>query len=533
MHKPPLTVNGIEPDPTTRNLYLEQVPLADNLASDIAQINNGDFVIRTSGGDTSIEDGAASLVTIKGNMVKTGYVPEELTLTVTPATREEGVDPITATIDRDTFVAYVVASGTITLTYTTAWSADPANYGITVEGTPIAGDVITVVYVKEERGTITTATPTSFNSTGWNLYNNTDGYARVVAYSTQYGYRIGGTYSLVDFSTTLTGARTAVTVEDGLFNVAEDGYIFVTNGDATTFIYPTWTNWTDEYTGDFQTYTVDTIDLSEAMLLFPYGLLAVGNTRDEINLNVQRCVQRIERLAYTAENLETVIESGVDYDTDTNYIYAVLESPVSTAIIIDGGYTVSDHGIEFFTGTTVPVVTETLYGENLKDKLRTDVLTISEQTLTSTQKTQVQANLGLVIANDLTTTDAGKVLDARQGKLLNDKIATSALTLTASTGFSKRPSCRLEKAGNVVTLAFDIATTSAMTLTTTYKEVLSFDNNYSPTTDVFALCWVLGSSNILLVDIVSGKVSVRTFTSNVNLNQSDIIRGTVTWITGV
>ena len=30
MHRPPLTVNGIEPDPTTRDLEIETVPLADN-----------------------------------------------------------------------------------------------------------------------------------------------------------------------------------------------------------------------------------------------------------------------------------------------------------------------------------------------------------------------------------------------------------------------------------------------------------------------------------------------------------------------
>jgi hypothetical protein len=331
-------------------------------------------MIRTSGGGTSIDSGEAFLSSIRGNMVKTGYVPEVLNMTVTPAPREEGESPITATINRDTFVAYVPASTTITLTYTTAWSADPALYGISVSGTPVNGDIITVVYVQAERGTITPAMPTTFNSTGWNLYDNATGYARVVRYSTVYGFKLGGTYSLVDFSETLTGARTSVTLENGYFTVPSDGYVFVTGGDETTYIYATWADWTDTYEGDFETYTVDTIDLSTIMVGFPNGLLAVGNVRDEINFNTQTAISRIERLAYTPENLAIVIASGVEYDTDTNYIYAVRSNPFTTTIEVSGTYTVSDHGIEFYTGSTdTPVITEILYGENLKEYLQHDV----------------------------------------------------------------------------------------------------------------------------------------------------------------
>ena len=422
MHRPPLTVNDIEPDSTTRNLYLEQVPLANNLASDIAQINYGDFIQRMSGGNSSIEDGNASLNSIKGNMVHTGYVPQSIEMTVTPAERGEGETPITATINEETFVSSASGSGTYTFSYTTEWSVDPESYGISVTGTPVNGDVITVIYVAENRGTITVATPTAFKSTGWNLYDNDAGYAKVVAYSTQYGYKIGGTYSLIEFSETLTGTKTAVTVSDGNFNVTADGYIFITGGNSTTYIYATWSDWTEGYSGDFQTYTVDTIDLTEAMLAFPNGLCAVGDIRDEINLNVMRTIQRVERLAYTAENLANVIASGVAYICDTNYIYAQLETPVSTSIDISGNYTVSDHGIEFFTGTTVPVYTETLYGENLKDKLRTDVLTISAQTLDASQKAQVQSNIGLVPTQATNITAGGYVADARVINTLNDQM---------------------------------------------------------------------------------------------------------------
>ena len=413
MHKPPLTVNGVEPNPETRDLYLSEVPLAGNLASDIAQVSNGLYIERMAGGAASIEDGDASLTTVRGNLERNGYVAESLDMTVSPV---EG-STITATIDRDTFVAYVPASGTITLIYTTAWSADPVDYGITVSGDPATGDTITVVYVKEERGTITTATPATFTSTGWNLYNNDTGYARVIAYSTQYGYKLGGTYNLIEFAETISGERSAISVIDGYFNVPSDGFVFVNGGDATTYIYATWSDWTDGYDGAFQTYRASTIDLTEAMLLFPYGLCAIGDVHDEINPNVARAIRRIDRTAYTETNLETIIASGVPYIYDTNYIYFVLETPVTDSIDVDGAYIVSDHGIEFYTGTTVPVYTETLYGENLKDKLRTDVLTISAQTLTAAQQTQARNNISAASQADIAALNGN--LTALSNNLMN------------------------------------------------------------------------------------------------------------------
>ena len=392
MRRPPLTVNGNTPD-TSRNIFIKEVPLATNLSSDIAQYVAGTFIQRTTGGGTPVSNGEASLTSIKGNMVHEGVVAESIDMTVTG-------EAITATLDRDTFVSYVSSSGTITLVYTSSWSADPANYGITVSGTPTDGDTITVVYVKEDRGTIYTATPSAFNSTGWNLYDKTTGIAKVVDYSTQYGYLVGGSYTLLEFATTISGTRSVVDVNNGHFSVPSDGYIFVTGGDATTYILATWSDWTDGYSGNFQSYTVDTIDLSEIMVDFPYGLLAVGGVRDEINIAAQLAIHRVQRLDY-ADNIEDVIASGLAYEADTNYVYVVLATPTTESIELDGDYIVSDHGIEFYDGTDVPVVSESLYGENLKDKLRTDVLTISAQTLTATQKAQVISNIGAVGVNTL------------------------------------------------------------------------------------------------------------------------------------
>ena len=78
------------------------------------------------------------------------------------------------------------------------------------------------------------------------------------------------------------------------------------------------------------------------------------------------------------ENLETVIESGVDYDTDTSYIYYVRTTPVTRTFSIDPSYTVSDHGLEFLTGTTIPCECVSIYGNDLKNKLIRDVVTKSQ-----------------------------------------------------------------------------------------------------------------------------------------------------------
>lgn len=404
----PETVNNTPVTEGTRNIQIDEVPLATNLSSDETQFNQGTFIERTSGGSSSIAEGDADLVSVLGTMVHTGFVPESIVMTVTPAEREEGVAPITATIDNDIFKSQVSTSGTTTFTYTTDWNLDPTTYGITVDGEPINGDVITVVYVVGNRGTITTASPTSFNSTGWNLFDYSAGYAKVVYYSDEYGYEIDGAYTSLAFASTVTGTQTPISVVDGNFTVPSDGYVFVTGGNSTTTcIYPTWSDWIGGHTGSFEAYTVDTIDITSIMANFTAGLCRVGTVADEINFNLQTAISRIQRLAYTAENLADVIASGVDYEADTNYIYAVRQSPVTYSFELDGTYTVSDHGIEYFTGTTVPCEVLIIYGNNLKNKLERDVLTKSQD-----------------LVNNLTTNDPDKALSAAMGYSLNGNIAT-------------------------------------------------------------------------------------------------------------
>ena len=318
---------------------------------------------------------------------------------------------ITATIDRDTFVAYVDSSGTYNLYFTTEWSENPELYGITVTGTPLAGDQIQVVYVKEVRGTIAQATPTALVGTGWNLYESTNGYARVIPYSDDYGYKIGGTYTSLLFKEDLEDDGTAITPdENGLFTVESAGYVVVTGGSTDTYIVTTWSDW--EYEA-YEAYKESTVSLSFLFgegKAFPWGLLKVGTAQDEIDRMAGKAISRVERQAYSAENRAAAEASGRQYDFDENYIYIERAAAVETAIDLEGEYTVSEYGMEYIAGTEVPVYTEIIYGENLKDKLRRDVVTIRKQTLTATQKAQARENIDAVSRSEITEESAFRIV---------------------------------------------------------------------------------------------------------------------------
>ena len=322
-------------------------------------------------------------------------------MTVTAATRT-APPAITATVDRDTWVGKVSNSGTYTFTYSTEWklnntAVDMAEYGITVTNTPIAGDIITIVYVKEVRGTITVATPSALVATGWNLYNHTAGYARVVKYSDSLGYKIGGTYTSLAFAETPTGTQTAITPDaNGLFNVSKDGYVIVTGGNNTdTAIWTTWSDWTSSYDGSWEAYRESQVDISGIMTAyFPYGLLKVGTVCDEIDFVHKQAISRISRTTYSAEARASAEASGRAYEFDEDYIYQVKASETVNSITVDEEYTISEHGLEFFADTDVAVGSVIIYGANLKDKLKRDVLTISAQSLTEAQKSQVRDNIG-------------------------------------------------------------------------------------------------------------------------------------------
>jgi len=392
------TVNNTSPD-ANGNVTLNKVPIADTLDSSIRQQSSGEYIVRTAGGSASLSDGPASLLRVMGNSVRTGYTPESLDFHVNSDSCDASITSM------DTFRTAMENSGTLTLSYTSSWSADPATYGITVVGTPENGDSIVAVWVKEVRGTITNSQPTGFSVTGWNLYSQTAGYARVVKYSDEYGYGISGTYTSLAFSATESGEQTAITVSGGLFTVPGDGYVWVTGGDSTTAIWTTWSDWTAGYQGDFAAYSKTTISLATIMgTLFPDGLCAVGDVKDYIDIAGGYAYNWIDVLEYSAENLAVAEASGRPYTYDEENILLSRANAVITALTstlaINGAYTVNSHGLEMFDGTTVPVGSMTSYGVDLKNKLERDVATLSQQTLTDQQKKQVRDNIGAAAVAD-------------------------------------------------------------------------------------------------------------------------------------
>ena len=395
-----LTVNGVSRD-EYGNVQINRVNYAGDLESSFSQNSDETFLQRTSGGTASIVDGDAWLAAVMGNSVHTGFVEEVLEMEV----RETGDDGhISAEIDRATFFANEnLPSSPILLAYSSSWSTDPSTYGITVTGTPVNGDQISITYVREEPGTITVASPSSFISTGWNLYQSANGYAKVVKYSDEYGYKISGDYTSLQFSTTVSGEKTALAVEDDLFNVEQDGYVWVTGGNAAnTAIWPTWSDWTDNYPGSFAAFSSTEIDLSDVMTTyFPNGLCRVGNVYDEINISLGVAIVRIERMQNNATNMATAISSGRLFDYDESYIYIVMASATTHSIDVSGAYTANQHGIEYFAGSSIAAEAQTIYGMNLKNKLERDTLTISQQTLSANEKSQVRKNIDAASVADV------------------------------------------------------------------------------------------------------------------------------------
>ena len=398
------SVNNVLPA-SNGNVSITTVDVARQLQTNNAQLTEGTFLRRTAGGTANIGDGDAWLGVVRGNMVHTGYTAESFAVTVT----SDAEEPITAEVtNKATFRTQAEEGGTYEFNYTSSWDVNPASWGVTVDGTPESGDKITVVWTEEVRGTITPATPTGFTATGWNLYNHTAGYARVLKYSGSDSTMFmvsGSTVTGLQFSATPDGTRTTITPDaNGGFDIAADGYIFVTGGNNTdTAIWMPFSDWGSGYEGGWKAYSESTVDLNDALTTcFPNGLCAVETVQDEINITIGQAIQRIERMAYSAENLAAVIAAGRAYEYDEDYIYATLDEEdwvitdfAEEEIEVDGAFTANDHGLEWFEGTGVACWAQLMYGENLVDKLRTDVLTISAQELTAEQQAQVKTNIGI------------------------------------------------------------------------------------------------------------------------------------------
>lgn len=415
-----LSVNNERPD-VNGNVQISSVDFADNLISQYVHTSDGSYVFRATGGEASLQDGDGWLLRLRGKHVHNGYSEQIVDMTVTAMEREEGETPITATIDKDAFISEMQnMSGTFSFLFSTSWNYDPEDYGITITGDPIAGDTISVEYEKEVRGTIIQSNPSSFVSTGWNLYNHSLGYAKVKKYSDTYGFMIEGSYTSLQFSETVEGTKESLSDVDGAFVIPSDGYVWVTGGNATdTAIYMTWSDWTSEANGGvWNGYSQTVVSLATVMSnYFPNGLCEVGRYQDEINLNIGTCTVWVDRLAYSAENLDVAKATGRDYEYDEDYIYLGRETGTTYDITLDGSFTAYDHGTEYFTDTEVEVEAQTIYGMNLKNKLERDVLTISAQSLTTAQKAQARTNIGAASAAEIGTVPTGQTVEEQISSL--------------------------------------------------------------------------------------------------------------------
>lgn len=409
--------------------------------SGVSQTNQS-FVFRTTAGDASISTGKARLIAIEGNTTQTGHQEGEQSITVYAP-----VSGITASfIDVNAFEEAVAAEGFtnsqpmyITRDANENWVVENAygqghfeitdtdlyyTWGIEVIGTPVENDMILATAIAGSIGTLSTATPTSFVSTGYNQYNATAGYAHVKG-SNQ--YRISGTYTSLGFTTEVGGTTTAVTVTGGKFTPSEGGYIYVNGASGDILIALVWSGIRD--TDPFEAYetstiTIPTVDASNNPLpTATYGIPSVNTVRDELNFDEKKYYQRVGHYAYSVENLATVQALGVDYWYDESDIFYVLASPITYTLAdsVSGEYIANDFGTEEFVGTTQAPLTDVFYADNLVDKLRNlaDIQTIgSGLTLTDGELTASGGSGGGV--TDLTSDDFDFPVGNPQGIALWD-----------------------------------------------------------------------------------------------------------------
>lgn len=455
------SVNSVLPD-ENGNVVINRVALSDNIyASDNNEVFSK-YIHRTSAGGADIESGVAELDYIRGNISITNRVKEVINITASSEhTPEEGevYTPISAEISGNIWrtSAYGTTSGNYTFIYDStisAWTDQNtlktvllSNLGILVSGDLFTGDKIVVSYTKAEKGNIAFPKPISFTATGLNQFdknstniipnytiNMTTGLIEAsngsyVCYCKAPYVSDGTGYIAYDSNSTLTGiAYSSVEPSAGklvdisgsvltsqlstcTFDPSDNtGYILISCTDYSGLcIHPRWSGLYDTVYEDYKYDQIvfPTKDINgNSLPLATYGLPALNSIKDELNLGIRQYIKRVEVVNYSDDKLEEIQAMGIDYDYDNTYIVYILPNPITYKLesTISGIYTVNDYGTERFeleANNNVPVYALHLYGQNLKDKLRRDVVTISQQNLTDTQKAQIRTNIGAINVADL------------------------------------------------------------------------------------------------------------------------------------
>lgn len=371
--------------------YTKAIESGDN----IIVIDKG--TITTTGGDKDIsseETGStAQLTYIKGGATVTGeYTPASITNEYNPGEGSSYNFAVTVT-DPDKFTGFILGSGS-TLVGTGKTYAQVSGYtgetnGFIFSGTPTTGKTETFTITAPAFQSVVFPTITSFNSTGWNLLSGTQ--ARVIkgqrymivvtTAGTAPTATIAGVSQVIDTNYNCTRGH----VVPYSFVASDTGVASFTNTKIVALI------WSGKYcdrttnTG----YTVSTIAIPAEY----QTLMAVGDVSDEL-----RPGSHTKRISTTATDYSGLTAtSGYQRIVTSSNIYYAGESVV-TPLSQDWSFIANDMGEIFFLysgDTAVPVEFETVFGVNLVDKLTRDVLTVSEQELTESQKGQVHENLGL------------------------------------------------------------------------------------------------------------------------------------------
>lgn len=315
--------------------------------------------------------------------------------------------------------------------------------------------------IKDNNGVIHVATPTSFRALSGNQYDKNSMYltgktidedGNIVNLTNSYvayihavggldeGYtvydpsgsivRLGWTKNIPTASTTgidMDGATLSETLS--YIDVEEDGYICVALTNKNNLVvHPTWSGVKDTYEYEYSASTIS-IPMYDAdgteLPTHKYGLPSVNSIRDEINLSALQYYQRIGQMEYSAENLSTVEDMGVEYIYDEDNIFYVLPIPIfyTLASSVVSGYTAWDFGTEEFIGTDVPVYAQMIYGTNIVDTVRTECVKTSDTDALSASKLANLKAQGIGINSDVVqlTTDLTK---------LNTLYGTSAQGIT-------------------------------------------------------------------------------------------------------
>lgn len=317
---------------------------------------------------------------------------------------------------------------------------------------------ITINYTAPVLGTLKNAKPTQFTATGYNQFNaNNSGQiienatinnaGKIISNIGTYvcfckassspdlgyvAYSADGTLSTAGQCTTLPEMDVIVDIEEKneldlneqhlqSRTIENDGYFVVaTDTILDLCIHTRWDNEEDTTVEDYVMPSSIVIPLyakdgTTPLDISTIGMSSIGTVADKLvfgnDIDTSGLyLKKIGVVSNTTSNMADIVTYGTEYIYDNYYIYYILKpsDQITYQISCSGIYTVNDFGTEEFYyaegADEIPLKVETIYGENLRNKLKGDVVTISTP-LDASQQISVLKNLGFTFsANNSTIT---------------------------------------------------------------------------------------------------------------------------------